>query len=1119
MKDISQVIAELTLEQREFLLQKMVRRERDAERPLKAPVAKEFPITVPTSYAQQRIWFIDQLNPGTIAYKVARGKRFHGPIDRVALLRTLDEIVRRHEAFRTTFIASSDGHPLQVIAAPSRLHLPCIDLREIEKRDREVLLKQLAREESCRPFDLAKGPLLRGALILLGEEDNALLLTIHHIVIDAWSTGLLFSEFTTLYLAYSEGLDSPLPPPSMQYSDYAIWQREALSKKQLNAQLAYWRDRLDGLSELRLPIDWPRPPVQNFKGGVYTFEIDEATTAAMKLLARQENLTPFILALAALKTLLYLYVSQDDIAVGTALAERNRPELEGVVGFITNTLVLRTDLSGDPSFRQALHRVRETCLGAFANSDLPFERMVEKLQPDRNLGRDPLFQVMLHFDNAMRQTKGALPMPGLVTESLEGETGAAMFDLWLAFSEARGRFTVNTEFRTALFKADTIERMMGHFRTLLDEIVRDPDQRLDDLRLLSAAEREQVIREYNQTSVRYPQDVRLPDLFELQAATTPSAVAVVFEGEHLTYGELNRRANQLAHYLKSRGVGPDVPVGVCLERSVEMVVGLLGVLKAGGAYMPLDPEYPASRLETMLGEIKAPVVLLQERFGAQLPAAASGERLCLDRDWEVVATQSEDNPSRRLSPENLAYILYTSGSTGGPKAVMNTHGGICNRLQWMQEAYQLSASDRVLQKTAYSFDVSVWEFFWPLMTGARLVVAAPGAQRDPAAQLELFAREGITVVHFVPTMLRAFLEQEDLNGCETLRDVICSGEALSWELQERFFQRVGANLHNLYGPTEAAIDVTSWECRRSERVERVPIGRPIANTQVYVLNQRMEPVPVGVAGELYLGGAGLARGYWRKPELTAEKFVPDPFSQVAGSRLYRTGDRVRWRSDGALEFLGRLDEQVKLRGYRIELGEIEAVLEKVPGVREAVVIVREDEPGDQRLAAYVVLGQDTGKLDIGQLRKDLTEKLPAYMIPAHIVPLERLPLTANGKVDRKALPAPNQSVTMTNNYETPRTPIEERLCAIFCEVLREEQVSVISDFFELGGHSLLATQVISRINSAFSVEIPIRTLFERASVRGLAETLEDVLQNEQKLSRPPIKRLPRPSRLSTQPEP
>jgi amino acid adenylation domain-containing protein len=1078
------------------------------------PVERSAPL--PLSFAQRRLWFLDQLQPGNAAYNVPTVVRLSGPLDLDALEQALNMVITRHETLRTT-IGMRDAEPVQVIVPALTLRLTVVDLESHLTAERERAALEQAVAEAQRPFDLARGPLVRASVLRVEPYEHVLVLVLHHIISDGWSMGVLVQEVAALYQARLASIAPSLPDLLIQYADFAIWQRQWLRDEMLEQLLTYWKQQLrpDGrdLPILHLPTDYPRPALPSGRGARYSFELSQPLTAALLALSHREGVTLFMTLLTAFATLLSRYTGQTDLPIGTPIANRSRPELERLIGFFANTLVLRLRLDGVRSFRALLARVREVCLGAYAHEDLPFEQVVEAVQQERDLSRHPLFQVMFVLQNT---PLAPITLPGLTFNPLRLDSGTTKFDLTLTFVEQPDGLLGALEYNTDIFAADSIARLADHLTTLLRGVVADVDRPLADLPWLTEGEQYQILRAWNATTVRYPEYRSLHELIEAQAARTPDAVAVVFEDARLTYDALNRRANQLAHHLRRRGIGPDMLVGVCMERSVELVVALLGVLKAGGAYVPFDPSYPRDRLQFMLEDAQAGVLLTQSHLLPHLPAYDAAP-ICLDDAATLLDGEPETNPEIAVDLDNLAYVIYTSGSTGRPKGAMNTHRGICNRLFWMQDAYQLTPHDRVLQKTPFSFDVSVWEFFWPLLTGARLVVARPGGHQDPAYLVRLIAEQQITTLHFVPSMLQVFLAEAGLERLSSLRRVICSGEALPYELQERCFARLAAELHNLYGPTEAAVDVTYWACTPEYERRIVPIGRPIANTQCYVLDRRMRPVPVGVAGELYLGGVQLARGYHSRPELTAEKFVPDPFSgaenTTPGARLYRTGDLARYRADGTIEFLGRIDYQIKLRGLRIELEEIEAVLRQHPLVDDTVIVVRDDGAG-QQLVAYVVLGEHhepgarnqhedqahagspcsalsasdpLAVASAAELRSFLQNRLPEYMVPAACVFLHALPLSPNGKVDRKALPAPQIAAVVDARARTaPRTGLERRLARIWAEVLKLEEVGIDDNFFELGGDSFRAIQLAQRLEHAVSV----LDVLKRQTIRELAELME-----------------------------
>ncbi|MBW4456089.1 MAG: amino acid adenylation domain-containing protein [Nostoc indistinguendum CM1-VF10] len=1048
--------------------------------PFIQPVSKDGEL--PLSFAQQRLWFLDQLEGQSATYNMPSALRLIGSLQVTALEQSLREIVQRHEVLRSNF-SVMNGYPAQAIAPAFTVTLPVVDLQQCPKLKQSTFVRQLAIEEAQRPFDLANGPLLRVTLLRLGKEEHVLLVTMHHIVSDGWSIGIFLREFATLYEAFLKGAPSPLPALPIQYADFAHWQRQWLQGEVLKTQLNYWKQQLAGAPPLlELPTDRPRPPVQTFRGSTEPFQLNPNLTRRLLTLSQQSGATLFMILLSAFVTLLFRYSGQEDVVAGSPIVNRNRSETESIIGFFVNTLVLRTHLQGNPTFQQLLARVRQVALDAYAHQDVPFEQLVEALQPERDLSHTPLFQVMFVLQNT---PMGRLELPGLTLTPLEMERSGAKFDLTMSMEETQQGLTGELEYNTDLFDAVTITRMAGHFQTLLEAIVVNPEQRVSEFPLLTVTERHQMLLEWNNTQADYPQSKCIHQLFEAQVERTPDAVAVVFEDQQLTYRELNAQANQLAHHLQALGVRPEVLVGICVERSLEMVVGLLGILKAGGAYVPLDPAYPKERLAFMLEDSQVPVLLTQDRLLETLPEHEV-QVVCLNKGCETLAKESEENPISKVTADNLAYVIYTSGSTGKPKGAMNTHSGICNRLLWMQDAYQITAADHVLQKTPFSFDVSVWEFFWPLLTGARLFVARPGGHQDSAYLVKLIAKEKITTLHFVPSMLQVFLEEQGLETCDCLKHVMCSGEALPFKLQDRFFARLDAELHNLYGPTEAAVDVTFWACDRESRQHIVPIGRPIANAQIYLLDAQLQPVPVGLPGELHISGVSLARGYLNQPELTAERFIPNPFSDELGTRLYKTGDLARYRPDGTIEYLGRLDHQVKLRGFRIELDEIEAVLGEHPSVRETVVMAREDKPGDKRLVAYLVANEEPAP-SISELRNFLEKKLPSYMVPAAFVLLEVLPLMSNGKVNRRVLPVPDTARSKLEGiFVAPRNSVEEALAGIWAEVLRVEMVGVEDNFFELGGDSILSLQIIARANQA-GFQLTLKQIFQHQTIAELAD--------------------------------
>ena len=1060
---------------------------------------------LPLSFAQQRLWFLDRLEIGNPAYHIPIAVRLVGELDVSLLHACLLTVIRRHEALRTTFEESA-GRPFQVVSGEAVLPWREVDLRGLGPAVREDEMQRLIRDEARLPFDLRRGPLLRGLLLRLGEREQVLLLTIHHIVFDGWSTSLLIGELDALYRAGRPGAARDLPPVAVQYADFALWQREWLAGGEIEVQLAYWRRQLAAGDEaLALPTDRPRPPVQTFVGAVCPSVLGAGLTRGLQAFARDEGTTLFVVLLAAFQALLQRYTGSPAIAVGTPIANRNHVETEGVIGFFVNTLVMRTEVAADLGFRALVGRVREVAIGAYAHQDLPFEKLVEALQPRRDLSRPPLFQVQLAFRNT---PKASFSLPGLAVDLIPLDAGVTQFDLTLSMSEAGDTLPADIIYNVDLFDPTTAARMLGQLHNLFAAVGRmaeaGSDLRIADLPLLTEAETHQLLKEWNDTAAGHPGAPSLHALIEMQAARSPGAAAVVFAGASLTYAELDARANQLAHFLLQLGVGPESLVGVAVERSLDMVVGLLGILKAGAAYVPFDPNDPAERLAYMAADAEVKVLLTQERLTGRLPGQMA-RMVCLDTAWPEVARRPVTSPACPVGEDQLAYVIFTSGSTGRPKGAMNTHRGVCNRLLWMQEAFGLTAADRVLQKTPFSFDVSVWEFFWPLLTGARLVLAEPRGHLDPVYLSGLIAGQGITTVHFVPSMLAAFLEQDDLESrCRSLRLVIASGEALPPELVRRLSSRLGASLHNLYGPTEAAIDVTAWRCGAREAHGRVSIGRPIANLRTFVLDGGLRPVGIGVPGELFLGGTGVGRGYRGKPALTAERFVPDSLSGEPGARLYRTFDLARLRPDATLEFLGRTDHQVKIRGFRIELGEIETVLARSPEVQEAAVLARADGRGGRRLVAYVVPRPGAGPGWTG-LRDFLRHELPEHMVPQEIVELPAMPLTASGKLDRKALPEPRGGPAAgpagpagpAPMARLPQSALERSIAAVWSEVLGVEHVDPEANFFDLGGHSLRLVEVQTRLRREIGADLSIVELFQVPTVRALTLAVQAKTQQSE----------------------
>ncbi len=1055
---------------------------------------------LPLSFAQQRLWFLDQLEPNNPRYNVPYAARLKGHLQPEVLERSLQEIVRRHETLRTSFQVVGD-QPVQTIDSEVTVPLVTRDLTPLPEASREEEARRLAREEAQRAFDLTVAPLMRATLLKLAEDDHVLLLNTHHIISDGWSLGVLLREMASLYEAFSANGPTTLPELGVQYADFAAWQREFLAGEILDKQLAYWKQELSGAPpSLELPTDRSRPPIESFRGAQQAIVLPKELLESLRKLSRAEGATLYMTLLAAFAVLLSRYSGQQDVVVGTPIAGRNRAEIEKLIGFFVNTLVMRTDLSDDPSFGELLDRVRETAMGAYAHQDLPFEKLVEELRPDRDLSRNPLFQVMLVLQN---QPTGSQKLGDIDVTPFGASLPSAKFDMTMIASEVADGLRVSIVYSTDLFDAATIERMLRHFGMLLEGVIEDPATRVSKAPLLTSEEQHKLLIEFNQTAADFPQNTRLHDFVAHQAMVTPDATAVVCGEEAITYRDLNTRANRLANYLVQRGAGPEVLIGVHSERSLAMLVAILGVLKSGSAYVPLDPIYPRERISHILEDSRAPLVLTQESIVGDLPGFG-GQCILLDRDWPEISQESDTEPLTSVSPSNLAYVLFTSGSTGRPKGVAIEHHSAATFVYWAQKAFSPEQLAGVLLSTSICFDLSIFEMFVPLSVGGKVILA------DNALYLPtLAARNEVTLINTVPSAMAELLR---MNGVpESVNTVNLAGEALPETLVEQIYANTKASqVYNLYGPTE---DTTYSTYTLVPSGARVTIGRPIANSQAYILDAERKPVPIGVPGELYLAGAGLARGYYGRPDLSSERFVASPYAQDPTARMYRTGDLARFLPDGNIDYLGRIDHQVKLRGFRIELGEIETVLLEHPAVEQVVVVVREDTPGDKRLVAYVVAAP-AFRLDFAVLRNSVKERLPEYMVPVAWVEMPSLPLTPNGKVDRKNLPAPEyQRAELAAEYQEARTPAEEVMAGIWAEVLKLDQVGVHDQFFELGGHSLLATQVVSRIRHAFQVELPLRTLFEAPTVAELSERVEAWQREQQGLLAPPIIPVPRTAPL------
>lgn len=1065
---------------RRALLEKLLRGSAVSdERPVQSIQRQSGTANAPLSFGQEQIWLLAQLMPDVPVYNECVTLHLPGPLDVPVFERSFTEILRRHAAWRTSF-PLVDGLPVQHIHPPAPLALPVTDLCHLPVDEREAEALRLATVDSQMLFDLARGPLLYTRLVRLSENEHRLFLTIHHILFDGVAIyQILLPELSAIYTAFLAGQPSPLPELTLQYTDYACWQREQAQGEAFAAHLAYWKKQLAQLpATLDLPTDRPRPPVSTYRGSMRPFALSRELSEGLRTLSRQEGVTLYTTLAAAFQTLLYRSTGQEDLVIGTASAGRTRPELQTLMGYFLNTLVLRTDLSGNPSFRELLRRVRAVVAAAVAHEEVPFASLVRELQPERDLSAHPLFQVLLTLEPPLT----TLPSGWTLTQ-MDVTVGTSKFDLSLELDDRPEGLIGRFEYSSDLFDAATIERMVGQWQTLLAGIVAGPTLRLTELPILTPAERTQLLVTWNETPAPDLGDRQLPQWLEEQVARTPQAIAVHCEDGQLTYHELNARANQLAAYLRTLGVAGEGLVGFCLPRSLEMVIGLLAVLKAGAAYVPLDPTYPAERLAFMLADAHAEVLLTRRDLAARLPATTA-RVLCLDADRALLAEQPRENLVPVGTAEDLAYVIYTSGSTGRPKGVQVAHRALLNLLTSMRGQPGLAAGDTLLAVTTLSFDIAGLEIFLPLLVGARLVVARQEEVVDGGALAALLARTQATVMQATPATWRLLLAS-GWPGEPRLK-ILCGGEALPLDLAHQLLPMC-ASLWNMYGPTETTIWSSCVQVTPQDRC--ISIGRPIANTQMYVLDPELRLLPVGVSGELYIGGAGLARGYLGRPELTAERFVRHPFAQGTQTHLYRTGDLARCRADGTLEILGRLDYQVKVRGFRIELGEIEATLEHHPAVRQALVMVRQDTPGNQRLVAYVI-PEAFPAPSAHELLQALAQRLPAYMLPSAMVFLETLPLTLNGKVDRQALPAPAESGPASATFpEAPALTIHYQLLQIWQELLGTDQIGIQSNFFHLGGHSLLAARLINRIEQVFHRQLPLAALFASPTVEQLARVL------------------------------
>lgn len=1023
----------------------------------------------PTTFAQQRLWFLEQLQPGGTSYLVPWSLRIEGSLNIPALEKSLDEIIQRHEILRTTF-SWKDGMLMQVVG-DSRFSLPVLNLSGLKNPQERA--EELCRAEARLPLDLERGPLIRAQLLVLSPQLHVLLLTMHHIIFDGWSRRILVRELAALYEAFGAGKPSPLPELKLQYPDYAVWQRKQFQGPKLEKDLSYWRQQLAGApASLDLLTNHPRPAMQRFGGAKAPFSFPKEFNENLQTFSRERGVTAFMTLLAGFQILLSRYSNQDDVVVGTPIANRNRAEIEEMIGFFTNTLVLRTQLSGEATFAEVLAQVKEMALGAYAHQDLPFEKLVEELQPERNLGQNPLFQVMFSYQNTPRR---AFELGGLSVSLVDvGET-ASKFDLSLLLSETPEGVGGRVEYNTDLFEAKTVEGLLRHYKVLLENAITQPTTKVAKLPILTEAERQQVLVEFNANEHEFPSGMGLHHLLEQAAQRTPEATAVVCGRKRTTYRELNSRANQIAHHLMKLGAGPGALIGVFLERNSDLLPAILGVLKSGAAYVPLDPSYPKDRLAAILEDAKASIVLTQQSLAATVSGTAD-KVICVDSDWGKIAQESNENPGAKFMAENLAYVLFTSGSTGRPKGVALRHNSAVMFVHWTQTVFTPKELAGVLLSTSVCFDLSIFEIFATLSVGGTIILVQ-NALYLPSAE----ARNEVTLINTVPSAMAELVRTNAVPA--SVKTVNLAGEVLPESLVNEIYASTSVEkVYNLYGPTE---DTTYSTYTLTKPNRPVTIGKPLPNTQAYVVDRYGNPQPVGIPGELYLAGDGLAQGYYGRPDLTAERFVRNPFGGKS-ARMYKTGDLCRWLADGNLEYLGRLDHQVKLRGFRIELGEIEAALAKHESVRQCLVMAREDEPGMKRLVAYVVATSGE-KADSEPLREHLKQSLPEFMVPSAFVMLESFPLTPNGKVDRKALPKPELSAASVT--VAPRDEVETRLQKIWQEILQCGPMGVTDNFFDLGGHSLMAVRLVNEIKKATGIEIPLTELFQGATIEHLAKLI------------------------------
>jgi len=1040
---------------------------------------------LPLSFAQQRLWLIDQITDNKSVYNVPLAYRMNGFLDVEVLSQSLNAIIQRHESLQTTFTVI-DQHPVQHFVTDLKIALPLIDIQDITEIEQKLELRKLADIEAKNAFDLSQSPLLRAKLLRLDTNEHVLFLTMHHIICDGWSLDVFFRELGIIYEAFSTGNPSPLPPLMIQYADFAVWQREWLQGEVLDSQLSYWKQQLGGIDPLlQLPTDRPRPIVQSYIGDRQILRLSKALSDALKALSYQEGATLFMTLLTAFQALLYRYTGQTDILVGCTIANRNRTEIENLIGFFVNTLALRANLADNPTFRELLSKTKKVTLDAYVHQDLPFEKLVEELNLERDLSFNPLVQVTFALQSAPLL---AIDLSNLKLSPLEeNKNNITKFDMEVSVWETPEGLAVDWGYNNDLFESATMERMTQHYHNLLEEVVRNPDCNINNLSLLTRVEQEQILEAWNETATIYPREKGIAAIFEEQVNIRGDAIAARFGQIEISYAELNTRANQLAHYLQDRGIQAEELVGICIEQSIEMLVGLLGILKAGAAYLPLDSSYPDDRLEMMLDD--AQEILITQQHQASRFAAHGRKILCLDREWEVIAQRSNDNPTHQATGNSLAYVIYTSGSTGKPKGVEVEQRAI-SRLVINTDYVDIGIADRIGQASNASFDAATFEVWGALLNGASIFGISKETALSPENLEQVIKEQQVTTL-FLTTALFNQIARQKPEAFAPLKNLLFGGEAVDTEAVRIVIDKGRpTRLLHVYGPTENTTFSTWYLINHiTPEATIIPIGKAIANSNTYILDKQQQAVPIGVVGELYVGGEGLARGYLNRPELTAEKFIVNPYGKSASNRLYRTGDLVKYLADGNIEFIGRSDFQVKIRGFRIEIGEIESMISQYQDVRDVIIIAKDDQLGNKSLIAYVVPKLETD-ITPSQLRSFLKEKLPDYMIPAAFVIMDKLPLTPNGKVDKKALPLPeDQRSQLEVDYVMPQTEAERLIASVWQEVLQLSNVGIYDNFFEIGGNSLLLVQAYSKLQNLFGSQVSMVMLFRYPNIHALAEHL------------------------------